>query len=182
MPVPVAEEQQIIVDTTFDEDIEYSPSALREWFTTNKVTRAIAHLFGLAYGRATRIRATRYGELYIRWSEAQLAIAESKTAGDTSDNITTDQVPEDEIWIVERIYASNISSTTGSFRLEAWKGGVASYLVMEYNLAAGEAIYVDGPITLMPGAYLNAAWFTITAGDTLHFHVWGRKIYLRQGG
>lgn len=179
MPIPVIEEQQIIRDTTFDEDIEYSPSALREWFTTNRVVRCISHLMGLGPSRGTRIKATRYGELYVRWAEAPLAIHLSKSAEDVSDSLSTSPVSEGELWIVERITASNIDGTSGHFRIEAHVGAVVPYLVLEYNLAAGETIYVDGPITMLPNSYLVAVWGEISAGNTLHFHVYGRKLYLR---
>ena len=179
MPVPVAEEQQVIEDTSFNEDMEYSPTALREWFTTNKVQRAIAHLFGLAANIAVRLRCAQGGILYVTETETPVAEHVTLTATSATAALQTTPVPSRWRLRVDRVVALNTSSAGSNITLRATDGSTVIILDYLENAAEDECLVVRGPIYLPEGWYIRADFTGVTVDDVLYLDLLGGKIRVR---
>lgn len=176
MPVPVAREQQIIKESTFREDMTFSPEYLREWFTTNEVVRTMAHLFAFDGTKDVRVRVSESGYLLTEGEKQHWSYAVFTSVSNTYYTVATNTVPENEIWVLEHVYVCDRTSTGGSVLISLSR--LTEVLRLQYvsPMVTGEPVLYQGPMYLFYGTKVVVELDNLQIGDYIDVMIKGYKI------
>jgi len=98
-----------------------------------------------------------------------------KASGGTYDYVKSNVVPPGEIWCLQGIAYENQTGARGTFRRLIEGHGYDHFVAEHKSPGAGELIYTDKVIYLIPGERLSIRQATCTSGDILALYVHGYK-------
>jgi len=101
----------------------------------------------------------------------------AKATGGTYDYVKSKTVPPGEIWCLQGIAYENETGARGTFRRYIEGHGYNHYLAEHQSPGAGELIFTDEIIYLLPGERLVVRQATCTADDILALYCHGYMQY-----
>lgn len=101
----------------------------------------------------------------------------AKASGGTYDYVKTDVVPPGEIWCLQGIAYENETGARGTFRRYIEGHGYNHYLAEKTSPGAGELIFTQWIVYLLPGERLVIRQASCTSGDVLALYAHGYKIH-----
>lgn len=106
-----------------------------------------------------------------------IGVEEAKSFTDGEDEELISEIPEKETWIIDKIFATNVSGSTTFFSLSIVpEGGSVNYpnrFVEEKDISANNYEAIDGPIILEEGEKLAGL---IETADAVSISIIGEKI------
>lgn len=99
------------------------------------------------------------------------------SAAATYDYLKTKQVADGEVEIIETVAYENETGARGTFRRYIERGSEAIYVVEHRCPGAGELIFSDHTLTLLPGERLVVRQASCSTSDILQLYVTGYKIF-----
>jgi len=130
-----------------------------------------------------------WGWLSTKWYKLPLLFGYSdrvvgqmftETAGAGDNTLTGTVVPAGEIWVIQAICASDITSNTTRIYVRAWGGALPMVIADEYVVTAGHWVTMQAEMLLKEGDYITAFFVGCTAGDDLYLRWWGYKMAITQ--
>lgn len=173
MPVRFDENDQRIITHDFREELDFSPQDLRQWFTTNRVIRTIAHLFAYDGSRQVRVRVNDQGYLLTEGSKETLAKDYYVMVSGTGYTLQSDVVPSNEIWVLTHIMAVNYEWNGHTIELGIAKLTNVARLYFENYGILGEPVIWQGLIYLTPGWYVYADFNNVGIGNHIRMSIAG---------
>jgi hypothetical protein len=101
----------------------------------------------------------------------------AKAANGTLDYVQTDRVPQGEIWCLQGIAYENETGARGTFRRGVERNGQYVWYAEHSTPGAGELVFTDKILYLIPGERLVLRQATCTANDILHLYAHGYKVH-----
>lgn len=109
----------------------------------------------------------------LRIRQVALAIG----AGAAYDYVKTDIVPTGELWCLEGIAYENETGARGTFRRYIEGHGYNHHIAEQKTPGAGELIFTDKILFLLPGERLTIRQASATAGDVIALYCHGYKVF-----
>ena len=91
--------------------------------------------------------------------------------------VKSDIVPPGEIWCLQNIAYENETGERGTFRRYIEGHGYNHYLAEKENPRAGELIFTDDVVYLLPGERLTIRQASCIAADVLALYACGYKVF-----
>ena len=101
-------------------------------------------------------------------------VNDNASPGDNT--LTSDNVPDGELWVVQICCASDINSNVTRIYIQANSPTIPCIIAEEYSVAAAHWVISSREIVLKPGDCLSCKFFGCTAGDDLYLRYWGYKV------
>jgi hypothetical protein len=101
----------------------------------------------------------------------------AKASGGTYDYVKSDIVPPGEIWCIQGIAYENETDARGTFRRLIEGHGYEHFVAEHQSPAAGELIFTNHIIYLIPGERLSIRQASCTSGDILALYAHGYKTH-----
>lgn len=101
----------------------------------------------------------------------------AKATGGTYDYVKTKVVPSDEIWCLQGIAYENETGARGTMRRLIEGHGYEHFLAEQTSPGAGELIFTDKIVYLLPGERLAIRQASCTADDVLALYIHGYKTF-----
>jgi len=101
----------------------------------------------------------------------------AKATGGTYDYVKSEVVPPGEIWCLQGIAYENETGARGTFRRYIEGHGYNHYVAEQSSPGAGELIFTNHILYLLPGERLVVRQATCTAGDILALYGHGYKTF-----
>ncbi len=101
----------------------------------------------------------------------------ASAAGGTYDYVKTEIVPPGEIWCLQGIAYENETGARGTFRRYIEGHGYNHYVAEHLNPSAGELVFTDHVMYLLPGERLSIRQASCTASDVLSLYAHGYKVF-----
>jgi hypothetical protein len=98
-------------------------------------------------------------------------------SGGSYDYVKSEIVPPGEIWCLQGIAYENETGARGTFRRYIEGHGYNHYLAEHTSPGAGELIFTDKILYLLPGERLTIRQATCTASDVLSLYADGYKTH-----
>jgi len=99
----------------------------------------------------------------------------TRASGGTFDYVQSKIVPPGEIWCLQGIAYENETGARGTFRRYIEGHGYNHYLAEDTSPGAGELIFTDKILYLLPGERLVIRQASCTSGDVLSLYVHGYR-------
>jgi hypothetical protein len=99
----------------------------------------------------------------------------TRASGGAYDTVQSKQVPPGEIWCLQGIVYENETGARGTFRRYIEGHGYNHYLAEDTDPGAGELIFTDKLLYLLPGERLTIRQATCTPGDVIALYAHGYK-------
>jgi hypothetical protein len=99
----------------------------------------------------------------------------TRASGGAFDYVQSKQVPSGDIWCLQGIAYENETGARGTFRRYIEGHGYNHYLAEDNGPGAGELIFTDKILYLLPGERLVIRQATCTPGDVLNLYAHGYK-------
>jgi hypothetical protein len=100
----------------------------------------------------------------------------TRASGGTYDYVQSKQVPPGELWSLLGIAYENETGARGTFRRYIEGHGYNHYLAEQTSPGAGELIYTDKAVYLLPGERLVIRQASCSSGDVIALYAHGYKI------
>jgi hypothetical protein len=97
-------------------------------------------------------------------------------SGGTYDYAKSDIVPPGEIWCLQGIAYENETGARGTFRRYIEGHGYNHYLAEHQSPGAGELIFTDKILYLLPGERLTIRQASASSGDVIALYAHGYKV------
>lgn len=101
----------------------------------------------------------------------------AKATGGTYDYVKSEIVPPGEIWCLQGIAYENETGARGTFRRYLEGHGYDHHIAEHQSPGAGELIFTDEILYLLPGERLVIRQATCTLDDVLALYAHGYKIH-----
>jgi len=96
--------------------------------------------------------------------------------GGESDKLSSDAVPNGELWVVHNVAAYNLNHAPSRIVIFHIRGSISCPLLDTTTTGAAIWTIWNGTTVMKVGSYLRAYFFGCTSGDTLKLAILGYKV------